>query len=96
MVPVIRAACACTRAGESTHLNAKFEPALGTVTVHAGDDGPIDACMQNTPIGRYAPFEFGSDCIDCGPRRFGIFRGTPPPMPPPQASVVINIPFTRP
>jgi len=93
--PMIHAVCTCTRHGESTHVSATFTPREGTVVAHAGMPD-IDACLQNATISHYPPFELGSDCIDCGPRRYGIFRGEPPPEPPPSTSLTYSFEFVHP
>ena len=92
---VVRAVCSCTRSGQSTHLTATFAPSEGTAVAHAGDPA-IDACLQNTPIDHYPTFDLGSDCIDCGPKRFGIFRDSPPPPPPPSTKLTYSIVFVHP
>lgn len=91
LAPVVRAACSCSRAGETVRLSALIVPEAGLVTAHAVDDEGADACLQQALDGRFVPFGLESDCIDCGPRRLPVFHGSTPP-PPPRSRIVY--PFT--
>jgi len=82
LAPVVHAACSCSRRGETLRLSALIVPEAGVVTAHAVDDEAADACVQLTLDGRFEAFELKSDCIDCGPKRFAVFHGSPPPPPP--------------
>ncbi len=93
---VVRAVCSCTRSGEATHLTATFSTSEGTVIVHAGTPS-IDACLQNTIISHYRPFDLGSDCVDCGPHRFGLFHGEMHEVPAkPSSSFTYAVVFAHP
>jgi len=83
MTPVIKALCACTRPGSHFSLIVDMELSLGKVTAHTSDENlEIDACLAaRLGPNLYPPLEIGSDCIDCGPRRYGVFGGPPPPPP---------------
>ncbi|HQY64233.1 MAG: hypothetical protein IPF92_22470 [Myxococcales bacterium] len=82
LLPVVRAACSCTRPGQRLHLTAVILPEAGVVRASAHDDEALDRCLQATLEGRFAPpFEIGSDCIGCGPKRFPGLRGSAPPAP---------------
>ncbi len=80
IAPIVRAACACTRPGQSILLVARFVPEIGEVTART-DERPeqrarasrsIDACLAGRlGAGLYEPFHVGSDVI-CDP----------PPTPP--------------
>jgi hypothetical protein len=93
LLPVVRAACSCTRPGERLRLTAVIRPEAGVVHATAEDDAAADRCVQATLEGHFAPpFEIGSDCIDCGPKRFPGLRGSTPPAP--REPSRITIPFT--
>jgi len=90
MAPAVHAACSCTQAGTETRVVATMRPELGSVAAHAPDDEGIDQCMQRVGFAPYTPFQVGSDCIDCGARRYGVFPGSSPPPPP---GAIITYPF---
>jgi hypothetical protein len=81
MAPVIEALCECTRPGEYADVMAKLDFAAGRATVTTPANAAIDGCVQ-TVQGSFEPFpeaqESWSDCIGCGPRRYGVFRGSLP------------------
>jgi hypothetical protein len=83
MAPVLAALCACTKRGRQHSIVIDFEPGRGRATARDGDgDADLDRCLEPR-LGDelYPPFEIGSDCIDCGPKRYGVFGGPPPPPP---------------
>jgi hypothetical protein len=79
MAPVVRAACACSRSGATVRLTTVIVPEDGTVTATVAGDERVDACLQQRLVGRFEPFALGTDCIECGPKRYGVFRGADPP-----------------
>jgi len=93
--PLLRVVCGCTRAGESTTVTARFTPSEGTVVARA-DAPDADACLHNTSIGRYPPFDLGSDCIGCGPKRYPIFHGAPSEPPAPPGAFTYSFRFVHP
>jgi hypothetical protein len=75
VAPLIRAACACTRPGQSIMLAAQLVPELGEATAvtadrpeqHARASRSIDACLaKELGAGLYEPFHIGSDVV-CDP-----------------------------
>jgi len=94
MTPVLRAACACTRSGDHVRMVATLAPELGTAELVAPGSEATSACLTAAAV-RFPAFDVGSDCIHCGPRRFGVFNGSRPPAPPaPPPSSTIAYPFT--
>ena len=93
LAPVVRAARSCTRSGDPVHITARIVPEAGIVTAVVHDDEPAEACLQQALDGRFAPFELGSDCIDCGPKRLGSPR--PPHAVAHHVSVHARPPMTR-
>lgn len=75
LAPAIHAACVCSRPGERVHVDVVILPEAGRAIATAPDDEPTNACMQQASNGAFTPFEIGSDCIDCGPKAYGILRG---------------------
>jgi hypothetical protein len=97
LMPVVHAACACTRSGERVRLTAVITPEAGLVTAVAHDNAAADACVQRTLVGHFAPpFALGTDCIDCGPKRYAIFHGAPAPAPPKPAASRITYTLVHP
>jgi len=93
--PVLHAACSCTRSGEQLRLTALITPEAGVVSAIAHDNDPANACIQHALVGRFAPpFGLGSDCIDCGPKRFPVFHERRPASPPEPVHSKITYPFT--
>lgn len=75
MAPVLAALCACTKPGSEHSIVIDFEPGRGRAVAHDSfGDAALDRCLEPR-LGdqAYAAFELGSDCIDCGPRRYGVF-----------------------
>lgn len=92
--PVVRAACACSRSGDRVRLTAVIVPEAGAVTAVAEGEA-VNACIQRTIDGRFdPPFEIGTDCIECGPKRFPIFRGSAAPRPTKPEPSRVTYPFT--
>lgn len=94
MAPAVSALCACTQAGSHHAVTIELEPSLGSVAARSNDDDlALDACLAaRLGPNLYPPTEITSDCIDCGPRRYGVFGGPPPPPPPRNART--RIPFS--
>ena len=72
VAPLIRAACACTRPGQSVMLAARIVPGLGEVTAKTADrpdqrareSRSIDACLaRELGAARFEPFHIGSDSV---------------------------------
>lgn len=83
MVPVIEAVCACTAPGERVTIVARLRFAQGRAVVSAPDSEMIDQCLSHTnPSFPPSMMDMGSDCIDCGPRQYGVLRGSNPTPPP--------------
>ena len=80
VAPVLAALCACTEPGSEHAIVIDFEPGRGRAAAHdGGGDGAVDDCLgARLGDGVYPAFELGSDCIDCGPKRYGVFGGPPP------------------
>jgi hypothetical protein len=85
MAPLLRAACACTRPGQSIALVARLVPEHGEVTAVTADSADvdarasksIDACLaKELGAGLYAPFHVGSDVV-CDPPPPPHARHTP-------------------
>ena len=91
LAPVVRAACACTRSGDQVRISAVLVPEAGTVTANVHDDDAVDTCIRGEIDGRFEPFEVGTDCIDCGPKRYS--KGPPEP---PRSRVTYPFTFVHP
>jgi hypothetical protein len=92
MAPVLRALCACTKPGSKHSVVIDFEPGRGHATAQSGaDDVALDRCLEpRLGDNVYPAFELGSDCIDCGPKRYGVFGG---PAPEPPRGARMRMPF---
>lgn len=79
MAPAAAAICACAR-GPEAHLLFLLTPDRGALAIRSGDrDERVDACLAaHLPEAAFPRFHFGTDCIHCGPQRFGLFPGNPP------------------
>ena len=79
--PALReAVCACPPRQDEAWLLVTSTPDRGAITARGREpDAPIDACLAARLRGVTLPrWHLGSDCIGCGPRRFGVLRGSPP------------------
>ncbi|APR75355.1 Hypothetical protein A7982_00701 [Minicystis rosea] len=81
MESTLRAAvCACPPRTETTWLMVRTTPDHGDISARSTTpDAAIDACLAAHLERASLPrFHVGTDCIDCGPRRYGVLRGSPP------------------
>jgi hypothetical protein len=93
--PSYVALCACMDPGASSSVHITVKPDDGSSLV-AVDDPALQSCVDaELGDGRFPPFHVGSDCIDCGPKHYGVFSGSAPPKPP-SSSVTFALAFTRP
>lgn len=76
---VVLAACRCVRPGEAAHIVADIDFTEGRAVASANDAPEIARCLDDIPV-LFEPWKVEglSDCIGCGPRRFGVLRGSPP------------------
>lgn len=85
MDPVMSALCACTKPGEYTTIVARIDYDKGQVETRAPESPIINACLETLHV-TFAPLPQGdmptSDCINCGPRYYGVFENSPPPPKP--------------
>ena len=91
--PLLAALCACPLPAAGARLVVRVLPERGEVQVEApdADDGDaLETCLApRLGSGVFAPYRLGSDCIDCGPRRYGVLRGGSVPTPGAPAAVVV-------
>lgn len=75
---VVDAACRCVRPGEAVAVVADIDFFAGRVAA-SSSDVVVGRCLADVDM-TFEPYREGGtgDCIDCGPRRFGVFRGSPP------------------
>jgi hypothetical protein len=74
------AVCACPPRAREAWMVVRTTPDHGDLSARSREpDGPIDACLADHLRGASLPrWHLGGDCIGCGPRRYGVFRGSPP------------------
>jgi len=81
MSRVMEALCACTQPGDHLSVVTFINLTRGTVITSAPEVAAIDSCLT-TRAGGFEPTpqttELQGDCIGCGPKRYGVFRGSPP------------------
>jgi hypothetical protein len=79
MSSVVAAACRCVRPGEDARVVAQIDVTAGQVVADAPDAPDVARCLEQITLPAFEPWSAGgaSDCIDCGPRRYGVFRGSP-------------------
>lgn len=85
MEPVIGALCACTKPGEYATIVARIDFDKGQVQVRSLESSIINGCLEtlNVTFAPPPPNELpGSDCINCGPRHYGVFVDSPAPPKP--------------
>ncbi len=93
--PSYVALCACMEPGATAAIQVTAHPDDGTSHVTVADPA-LQSCVDaELGDGRFAPFHLGSDCIDCGPKYYGVLPGSSPPKPP-SASVTLALSFARP
>ncbi len=82
MNPAMSALCACSKPGEYATIVARIDFGRGTVNLGAPDSAPINECLETLHVTFEPPPQSdlpGSDCINCGPRYYGVFPDSPPP-----------------
>lgn len=82
MDPVMNALCACTNPGEYATIVARIDFNNGHVETRAPESPAINACLEtlNVTFPPPPPNDLpASDCINCGPRYYGVFVDSPPP-----------------
>jgi len=85
MDPVMGALCACTKPGEYATITARIDLDKGQVQVRAPESPIIDGCLETLHVTFNPPLQSElpeSDCINCGPRYYGVFVDSPPPPKP--------------
>ena len=96
MKPTLAAVCACTVDGDQVSIVTVIDFAAGNVEISAPEDEAIDRCVAGLP-GTFEPIPEselpGSDCIDCGPRRYGVFPSGEPAEPKPKGGLKVRYPF---
>ena len=96
LAPSYVALCACMDPGASAAVRVTVQPEAGTSSVTV-DDAPLQACVdRELGAGRFPPFALGSDCIDCGPKSYGVLAGSAPPPKPPSSAIMFSLAFARP
>lgn len=84
MDPVMQTLCSCTRPGEFGTIVARINYGDGTVDVDAPESPAVEECLRDSKITFVPPPPDDvppSDCINCGPRYYGVFVDSPPPPP---------------
>lgn len=79
MAAVVAAACRCVQPGEVVTVVADIDFASGSVRASSSDSGLVDGCLAELPAASFEPWSAGSsasDCVDCGPRHFGVLPGS--------------------
>lgn len=92
--PTMRALCTCVPGAREVDFTATLVPDEGR-TLRVTTDADLQACVDGA-LGaeRFPAFALGSDCIDCGPKHYGVFGGTPPPKEPSKLTIALR--FRRP
>lgn len=94
MASALRAVCACTLPGEVTKVYADIDFAVGTVDVRAPSEPVVDGCLRElNPTFPANAAVAGPDCIDCGPKHYGVLPGSQPADVAAPASVRIRYPM---
>jgi hypothetical protein len=97
LAPAYAALCACLDSGTTTNVRITLRPAVGTSRAEVGDPTLQHCVARELGEKKFSPFVIGGDCIDCGPKRYGVFRGSAPlPTKPPATTIVLGLAFTRP
>lgn len=94
MNPVMQALCACSNPGEYATIVARIDYGSGTVKLEAPDNPAINECVQSVPVSFVPPPPSdlpGSDCINCGPRYYGVFADSPPPPKEPALQLIYSL-----
>lgn len=98
MDPVMSALCACTKPGEYATIVARIDFDKGQVETRAPESPIINACLEMLHITfpPPPPNEMpASDCINCGPRYYGVFVDSPPPPKPEGIRLVYSFALDR-
>jgi hypothetical protein len=74
------AVCACPPRTDEAWIMVTTTPDRGEITARSRDsDPPIDACLAARLRSVALPrWHLGSDCVRCGPKRFGVLLDSPP------------------
>ncbi len=82
MDPVMNALCSCTKPGEYAVIVTQIDFGRGRAELKAPESSTINECLETLHVSFSPPPESdvpSSDCIDCGPRYYGVFADSPPP-----------------
>ncbi len=94
MAAALQAVCACSVPGEVTSVYADIDFAAGAVEVRAPAAPLVDGCLRELkPTFPADASVAGSDCIDCGPKHYGVLPGSQPANAAAPASVRIRYPL---
>lgn len=92
----VEAACRCVHPGEDARILVQIDFHDGAAVATAPDASAIDGCLAQVPLvfEAYRPEGPVTDCIACGPRRYGIFVGSEPlDTSPPDAHLRVTFPL---
>jgi len=82
MDPVMYALCACTNPGEYSAIVAQIDFGRGSIHLRAPESSKINECLETLHV-TFDPIPESdlpaSDCINCGPKYYGVFVDSPPP-----------------
>ncbi|MFT3770798.1 MAG: hypothetical protein QM820_35695 [Minicystis sp.] len=94
--PALReAVCACPPSAEEVWLVVRTTPDRGDLSARTREgSAKIDACLAYQLRGAALPrWHLGGDCIGCGPKRYGVFRGSAPAdAEPPDGTATLSFP----
>jgi hypothetical protein len=98
MDPVVNALCSCTKPGEYATIVARIDYDKGQVQVRAPESPIIDGCLEmlNVTFAPVPPSEGPtSDCVNCGPRYYGVFVDSPAPPKPAGIRLIYSFSLDR-
>lgn len=82
MDPVMNALCSCTTPGEYAVIVTQINFGTGMAQLKAPESPLINECLEMLHV-TFSPIPESdmpaSDCINCGPRYYGVFADSPPP-----------------